>query len=234
MVRAPVLWKPRTKRGQHAGLVLSKIHHTFRHSGDTQHEHIALLLQAGGIGHVRDDGVKAREHLTKPQVLTETHHCSVELEHLYVRGRQIRIHALSLDTLIGRLIGIVVHCFPASRRRDEVLHPAAGVLTKCFLVHIVVLGSTAKHFFFRGGGFICDLPALQQSIDAVRIVSLHKDDGPTHVIQQPLPSLVCGTLELFAHLNREQVKDGIPENHDSRDRDIEVQVAETQRFHKDL
>ena len=131
MVRAPVIWESRAQRGKHAGLVLSKIHHTLRHSGDTQHEHIALFLQSSGVGHVRDNVVETREHLTKPQVLTETHHCSVELQHLYVRGRQIRIHAtltlLSFDTLIGRLIDIVVRGFRASRRRDKVRHLAADI-----------------------------------------------------------------------------------------------------------
>ena len=44
----------------------------------------------------------------------------------------------------------------------------------------------------------------------------------------------CGKVEVFADLHREQVKDGIPEDHDSRYRGVEVQVAEAERLHEEL
>mmetsp|Transcript_62552 Transcript_62552/g.165982 ORF Transcript_62552/g.165982 Transcript_62552/m.165982 type:complete len:358 (+) Transcript_62552:1944-3017(+) len=235
MVCAPVFWQPRPKRGKHAGLVLCKVDHTLRHFGNTQHEHIALLLQACRIGHVQYNVVETCENLPKPQILTETHNCSVELEHICERSRQIRLHALSLlllDTLSARRI--VVRACSVPRRRDKVTHLPVGLFTCFCLVHCSFLGATANDGFFRRTRLICNFPALQQDVDSVRIVNLDEDDGSTNVIQQPPPALVCGTLEFFTDFNHQQVKNGVSDHYDPRDRGVEVQVAETECFHKHL
>ena len=123
------------------------------------------------MGHVQDNVVEARERLTKPQVLTETQHCSVEFElFMYEAGK---------CTLVPQL----------PRRRDKALHAATGPCPNCFLLRVAVLQVTAYEPSSAADASLANFH-LQKDNDAVGVVSLHEDDGTTHAIQQLLPTFL--------------------------------------------
>ncbi len=54
-------------------------------------------------------------------------------------------------------------------------------------------------------------------VDPFSIIRFHKDDRPTHIIQQWRPSFACLLCELLSEFHHEQIDDCIPKYYDTWD-----------------
>mmetsp|Transcript_111057 Transcript_111057/g.208204 ORF Transcript_111057/g.208204 Transcript_111057/m.208204 type:complete len:213 (+) Transcript_111057:55-693(+) len=212
MSAAPIFGKQRAQRCQHTRLVLIEIHIAFCNFRDSQGKDVTFLLQTIRVRHICDYIVETVKHLLKPCIATKSHHRSIELEHLIVSSRNLvgaagaRLLSTCLRVLLGTtfrfltifLIASAHHVFP-----QRFLLGCFGVLLTSiynFLSTCICRSQLLKSILV-GFLVIDNLPTLQQCVDSISIGSLHKDNGTTNVIEQPLPARARISSEAITQLH---------------------------------